>query len=152
VCEQAQVLRKGILLAACCLLQACATVPKDGVPSNVQSHGIGEPLTAVPGDAGRGREIVVGRDANCLLCHAIPESGERFMGNVGPPLSRVASRLTAGELRLRVIDPTRVNRDAAMPAYFRISDLDNVAEAYRGKSILTAQQIEDVVAYLLTLR
>jgi L-cysteine S-thiosulfotransferase len=110
------------------------------------------PLTAVPGDAARGREIVAGRDGNCLLCHAIPETGERFMGNVAPPLSGVGARLTAGQIRLRVADPTRVRPDAVMPAYFRTRDLNDVAVPYRGKTILTAQQVEDVVAFLLTLR
>jgi len=74
------------------------------------------------------------------------------MGNVAPPLSRVATRLSEGQLRLRVVDPTRVNRDVVMPAYYRVHDPHGVAEPYRGKPILTAQQVEDVVAYLLTLR
>lgn len=108
-------------------------------------------LTGIPGDAVRGRQIVIGRDGNCLLCHAIPETGERRMGDVAPPLSHVAARLTAGQLRLRVADPTRVNPAAAMPSYYRAHGLDSVARAYRGKTILTAQQVEDVVAYLLTL-
>lgn len=95
---------------------------------------------------------MAGRDANCLLCHAVPESGERFMGNVAPPLSGVGARLSAAQLRLRVVDQSRLNRDTVMPSYYRVSGLNNVAEAYRGKPILTAQQVEDVVAYLQTLR
>jgi sulfur-oxidizing protein SoxX len=106
----------------------------------------------MPGEASRGREVVTGRDANCLLCHSIPETGERFMGNVAPPLSGVGMRLTPGQLRLRLVDPTRLNRDVAMPAYYRTQGLDNVMEQYRGKPVLTAQQVEDVVAYLTTLR
>jgi sulfur-oxidizing protein SoxX len=74
------------------------------------------------------------------------------MGNVAPPLSGVGSRLTAGQIRLRVVDPTRVKPDIAMPAYYRTHGLDGVAEAFRGKPVLTAQQVEDVVAYLGTLR
>jgi sulfur-oxidizing protein SoxX len=74
------------------------------------------------------------------------------MGNVAPPLSGIGSRASAGELRLRIVDPTRVNKDAVMPAYYRVHELDGVAAEYRGKPILTAQQVEDVVAYLLTLR
>jgi sulfur-oxidizing protein SoxX len=118
----------------------------------VRNDTIPQPLAARPGDAARGRTLVAGREGNCLLCHAIPETGERFMGNVAPPLSGVATRLSAGQLRLRVADPTRVNPDAVMPAYYRVHDLDAVAGPYRGKPILNAQQIEDVVAYLLTLR
>ena len=96
--------------------------------------------------------MAVGRDGNCLLCHAITETGERFMGNVAPPLTGVGSRLTPGQIRLRVVDPTRIKPDVAMPAYYRTSALDVVAQPYRDKTILTAQQVEDVVAYLSTLR
>ena len=74
------------------------------------------------------------------------------MGNVAPPLSGIGARRSPGELRLRIADPTRLNKDAVMPAYYRVQGLDAVAAEYRGKPILTAQQIEDVVAYLLTLR
>jgi sulfur-oxidizing protein SoxX len=74
------------------------------------------------------------------------------MGNVAPPLSKVATRLSQGQLRLRVVDATRVKPDVAMPSYFRTEALDSVAEGYRGKSILTAQQVEDVVSFLMTLR
>jgi sulfur-oxidizing protein SoxX len=142
-----------IFLSACCLLCSCATVSDDQgiLQYQVQGDAIVKPLTSTPADPARGRIFVSGRDGNCLLCHAIPETGERFMGNVGPPLSHVATRLTDGQLRLRVVDPTRVNREVAMPAYYRIDALDGVAESYRGKPLLTAQQVEDVVAYLLTL-
>lgn len=95
---------------------------------------------------------MAGRDANCLLCHAVPETGERFMGNVGPPLSGVGGRLSAAQLRLRIVDQSRLNRDTVMPSYYRVSGLTRVAAAYRGKPVLTAQQIEDVIAYLQTLR
>lgn len=106
----------------------------------------------VAGNPVEGRSIVAGRDGNCLLCHSIPETGERLMGNVAPPLSKVATRLSQGQLRLRVVDATRVKREVAMPSYFRIEALDSVAEGYLGKTILTAQQVEDVVAFLMTLR
>ena len=118
----------------------------------VRGDAMPDPLTGAAGDAARGRAIVTGRDANCLLCHSIAETGERFMGNVGPALSGVGSRLTAGQIRLRVVDPTRIKPDIAMPAYYRTRDLDAVAEPYRGNPVLTAQQVEDVVAYLATLR
>ena len=131
------------------LMTGCGTHELSARP--LGSDTLSQPLTSTPGDAVRGREIVVGRDGNCLLCHAIPQTGERFMGNVAPPLSGVGARLTAGQLRLRIVDPTRINPDAAMPAYHRTEGLDQVAEPYRGKPVLTAQQVEDVVAYLLTL-
>lgn len=94
----------------------------------------------------------MGREANCLLCHAIPDSAERFMGNVGPPLAGVGSRLDAGQLRLRIVDITRIRPEAAMPAYFRTQGLDSVAAAFQGRTVLDAQEVEDVVAYLSTLR
>ena len=128
---------------------ACAAT---SLPYSVRGDAIVEPLSKEPGDAQRGREVVVGRDANCLLCHSIPDPSQRFMGNVAPPLAGVGSRLTPGQIRLRVVDPTRVNPDVAMPAYYRTHGLDRVMEQYRGKPVLTAQQIEDVVAYLSTLR
>jgi L-cysteine S-thiosulfotransferase len=139
--------------AACILLlAACAVAEQGTVPYVVQGDAIPQPLTTVPGEPARGREIVTGRDANCLLCHAIPETGERFMGNVAPQLSGVGNRLTPGQLRLRVVDPTRLKPDVAMPAYYRTQGLDRVMEPYRGKPVLSAQQVEDVVAYLTTLK
>jgi sulfur-oxidizing protein SoxX len=126
--------------------------PEGTVPYVVQGDAIPQPLTASAGEPAKGREVVTGRDANCLLCHSIPETGERFMGNVAPSLSGVGTRLTPGQLRLRVVDPTRLKPDVAMPAYYRTHGLDRVMEPYRGKPVLTAQQVEDVVAYLATLR
>src|SRR5688572_31132409 len=136
------------ILMTALLVTACAT--RSGNAPELQVHGdaLPEPLTAVPGDPVRGRGIVTGRDANCLLCHSVRETGERFMGNVAPPLSGVGARLSAGQIRLRVVDPTRLKRDAVMPAYYRVDGLNDVALPYRGKPILTAQQVEDVVAYL----
>ena len=104
------------------------------------------------GDAVRGREVVMGRDGNCLLCHAIPETGARFMGNLGPTLSGIGARLDVAQLRLRLVDPQRANPDSIMPAYARIDGLTQVTQAWRGKPILTAQQIDDTVAFLATLR
>ena len=118
----------------------------------VDNDAIAAPLTQTPGDATRGREILMGRDGNCLLCHAAPETGARFMGNLAPPLSGVGERLDAGQLRLRIVDSMRINRQTIMPSYYRVDRFAQVAEQYRGKPILSAQQVEDVVAYLLTLR
>jgi L-cysteine S-thiosulfotransferase len=144
--------RTAILAGAGTSLAACAT-PSDGlVRYEVAGDSIPAALTSTAGDPQRGRAIVVGREGNCLLCHAIPETGEKFMGNVAPPLSGVGSRRSAGQLRLRIVDSTRLNKDVAMPAYYRVHGLDSPAAEYRGKPILTAQQVEDVVAYLRTLR
>jgi sulfur-oxidizing protein SoxX len=118
----------------------------------VVDDAIPEPLTAA-GDATRGRRLALDRNGGaCVLCHALPETSARFMGTVGPALDGVGRRYTAGQLRLRIVDGTLVNADAVMPAYYRSEGLNQVATPYRGRTILTAQQIEDVVAYLGTLR
>jgi sulfur-oxidizing protein SoxX len=88
----------------------------------------------------------------CLLCHSGPFPEERFQGNLAPDLGGVGTRLSAAEIRLRIIDASRVNPGTIMPPYFRTEKLERVAPAYRGKTVLTAQQIEDVVAFLVTLK
>ena len=111
-----------------------------------------EPLTANRGDPQRGREAVIDRDrGHCLLCHRIAQLDEGFQGNIGPPLSDVGRRLGAAQLRERLVDPTRLDPATVMPAYFRVADLRQVADDYEGRPILSAQEIEDVVAYLQTL-
>ena len=103
------------------------------------------------GDASRGRELFVAKDeARCVLCHAVP--GVAFAGDVGPSLAGVGSRLTAAEIRLRIADITRVNPDSVMPTFHRTEGMVRVAPAYRGKPVLTGEQVEDLVAYLETLR
>ena len=126
--------------------------PEASIAYRVEGDAIPQPLTAAAGDPARGREVVMSRDGNCLLCHALPESGARFMGNLAPPLSGVGARLDAGQLRLRLADAMRLNPETIMPSYYRVDGLNQVAQSFRGKPILGAQQIEDTVAYLLTLR
>jgi L-cysteine S-thiosulfotransferase len=89
---------------------------------------------------------------NCLICHSVPVAAERFQGDLGPPLAGVGSRLTSGQLRLRLIDQTRINPDTIMPAYYRTEGLIRVAPRYQGKPALTAAEIEDVIAWLGTLK
>ena len=103
------------------------------------------------GDPARGREVFVSRDAgHCVICHSV--AGMSPAGNVGPPLDGVGARLTREELRVRVEDITRVKPDATMPAFHRTEGLHRVASAYQGKPVLTSQQVDDVVAWLSTLR
>ncbi len=140
-------------IGAITLLGGCAGTATDRMLAyRIDNDAIRDPLVSTPGDAGRGREILRGRDGNCLLCHAVPETGAQFMGNLAPALSGVGARWNAGQLRLRIVDPMRLNRNTIMPSYYRTDALAQVATPYRGKPILTAQQVEDVVAYLLTLR
>jgi len=97
--------------------------------------------------------LIVARDsANCVLCHALPEGAVRFAGDVGPSLAGIGARFTAPQLRLRVADNLRLNPTTIMPSYYKVDGLERVAPAYRGKPILSATEIEDVVAYLATLR
>ena len=112
-----------------------------------------DPLTRQPGDAARGRAIVLNRQVGlCLLCHSGPFPEERFQGNLAPDLRGAGTRWTEGQLRLRIVDSSRVNPATIMPAYHRTDGLVRVAPAWRGKPILTAEQIEDVVAFLTTLK
>ena len=100
----------------------------------------------------RGRRIVLDRETgNCLICHKVPEPAEPFQGDLGPDLSGVGTRLTAGQIRLRLVDESRLNPQTLMPPYYRVEGLSRVSARYRGKPVLTAQEIEDVVAYLGTL-
>jgi sulfur-oxidizing protein SoxX len=137
------------------LLTACAaTSPKSPSTIAIVSGEITSPLSASIPDAERGRKILIGRDSNCILCHAVPETGERFFGNLAPSLSGIGKRLTAAQMRARIVDPLFFNKESIMPAYYRLKDegLNRVAETYRGKPVLNAEQIEDVIAYLLTLK
>lgn len=118
----------------------------------VVDDAIAAPLTAQPGDAARGRAIVVNRQVGlCLLCHSGPLPEERFQGNLAPTLEGVGSRLSEGQLRLRLVDARALNPHSIMPAYFQTDGLTRVAPAVQGKPLLDAQQIEDVVAFLRTL-
>jgi sulfur-oxidizing protein SoxX len=110
-------------------------------------------LTGTKGDAARGRAIVADRHVGlCLLCHSAPIPEERFQGELAPDLKGVANRLSEGQLRLRIVDSSRLNPATIMPSYYRTEGLARVAPAFRGKTVLSAEQIEDVVAYLMTLR
>jgi len=139
--------RRAAAVACVALVAGCAggAAPPDA------AHGIPAPLDGRSGDASRGRALVEARDpANCVLCHAIP--GAAVAGNLGPPLAGVGGRLDRAQLRLRVADERRVMPETIMPSYFRIDGLNDVAPAYRGRTILDAQAVEDIVAYLATLQ
>ena len=113
---------------------------------------IPEPLTAQPGDPARGRRIVLARDeGDCTICHAMPLPQREFHGTIGPPLDGIGRRATPGTIRLRLVDPKAFNPETIMPAYYKVAGLHRVLERYRARTILTAQQIEDIIAYLLTL-
>jgi sulfur-oxidizing protein SoxX len=122
-------------------------------PYAVAGDAIPASLTGAKGDPGRGRAIVANRLVGlCLLCHSGPFPEERFQGTLGPDLKGAGTRWSAGQLRLRMVDSTRLNPDSIMPPYYRVDGLTRVAPAFLGKPVLSAEQIEDVVAYLATLR
>jgi sulfur-oxidizing protein SoxX len=119
----------------------------------LQGDGMPQPLTATPGDPARGRAIVASRQQGlCLLCHSGPFPEERFQGTVATSLAGAGSRWTAAQLRLRVVDSRRLNADTVMPSFHRTDGLQRVGPAWQGKPVLDAQQVEDVVAFLGTLR
>jgi sulfur-oxidizing protein SoxX len=110
-------------------------------------------LAGGKGDPERGRMIVTNRYVGlCLLCHSGPFPEERMQGTLAPDLKGAGSRWSEGQLRLRIVDAGRLNPNTIMPPYYRIDGLSRVAPSLRGKPVLTAEQIEDVVAFLGTLR
>jgi sulfur-oxidizing protein SoxX len=127
---------------------------QDGLrPFAVVGDAIPQSLTGGKGDAARGRAIVASRQVGlCLLCHSGPFPEERLQGTMAPDLQGAGSRWSEGQLRLRIADAARLNPETIMPPYYRIDGLNRVAPSFRGKPVLSAEQIEDVVAYLATLR
>jgi len=130
------------LVAVCCA--AGLASGEDALPTS---------LTGAPGDPVRGRAIVISRQAGlCLLCHSGPFPEERFQGNLAPSLAGAGSRWSEGQLRQRIVDSSQIVPTTIMPAYHRTEGLTRVAPAFQGKPVLSAQQIEDVVAFLMTLK
>jgi L-cysteine S-thiosulfotransferase len=141
------------LAFAAALLASGASAAQELATYIVVGDAIPDSLTGKPGDEQRGRSIVAQRTAGlCILCHAAPIPEERLQGNLAPDLAGAGKRWTPGQLRLRLVDPARLNRDTIMPSYYRLDRLQRVARNFADKPILTAEQIEDVVAYLATLK
>ena len=119
----------------------------------VDTERIDQSLTGAPGDAARGREVAINtKQGNCLACHKMPIPEQPFHGAVGPDISEVGSALSEGELRLRIVNAKVLNPDTIMPAFYRNDGFQRVMKKFQGKTILSAQQVEDVVAYLMTLK
>jgi len=129
-------------------------LPADYCVWGAVDYAIVEPLCGLAGDAQRGSEIVTdsGR-GNCLACHQLPIPGIEAYGTIGPPLAGISSRLSVPQIRLRVVDSRDINPMSIMPGYYRDPRLINrPAKQYKGKTFLSAQQVEDVIAYLSTLK
>ena len=150
----AQVLSRAVMLA-CCSVMWPASAPAQEALRNwaVVSDAIPASLTGAKGDPVRGRAIVTNRQVGlCLLCHSGPFPEERLQGTMAPDLKGSGSRWSEGQLRLRIVDAGRLNPDSIMPPYYRTDGLTRVAPSFQGKPVLTAEQIEDVVAFLVMLR
>ncbi len=130
-----------------------AVAGTDGVAEyTVTNYAIESPLAGLQGDAAEGRKIAIDRKkGNCLACHRMPIPEEADHGNIGPDLKGVSSRLTEAQLRLRVVDPKQINPETMMPAFHKTEGLHRVMKKFAGKPILTAQEVEHVIAYLKTL-
>jgi L-cysteine S-thiosulfotransferase len=141
------------LAAIICLITTSAALADTLVPYEIQGDAVPRSLTGTPGDAARGRAIVGNRQVGlCLLCHSGPFPEEHFQGDLAPSLSGAGARWSEGQLRLRIVDASRLAPDTIMPPFYRTEGLTRVAPAFAGKTILTAAQVEDVVAYLVSLR
>ena len=134
--------------------EQAASLPSDYCEWEVVDYAIEQPLCGLAGDARRGREIVTDSyRGNCLACHQLPIPGIEAYGTIGPPLQGIASRLTEAQIRLRVVDTRNINPMSIMPGFYRDPRLINrPGKAYRGRTFLTAQQVEDVIAYMVTLK
>lgn len=139
------------------LLAVATALPFASSAEGLQSHtvvgdGIPDSLTGSPGDATRGRALVLDRASTCILCHGGPFPETRFQGDLAPSLAGAGGRWTASQLRLRLVDASRFNPTTIMPSYYRIDGLERVGKSWQGKPILSTEQIEDIVAYLVSLR
>jgi sulfur-oxidizing protein SoxX len=152
-------IRPAILIAACLLTGIAPAAAQTAAPPSlvnfeIKDQGISASLTGAKGDPKKGEAVVISRvQGNCLACHVVTAlAREPFHGNTGPALDGVAGRLSEGEIRLRLVDGTKINPETMMPSFYRVEGFNRVLPNFRGKSVLTAEQVEDVVAYLLTLK
>jgi sulfur-oxidizing protein SoxX len=142
----------GVWLAMAAFALPCAVHAQALRAYTVVADAIPVSLTGNPGDAARGRALVLDRTSTCILCHSGPFPEEKFQGDLAPGLAGAGSRWSEGQLRLRLVDAGSLNPATIMPSYYRVAGLNRVGPAWRGKPILSAEQIEDMVAYLMTLR
>lgn len=149
----AQPFRLGLFAAG---LLVCGIAAAETIAPPITEDGIAAPLSGFVGDATRGRAIVANRQVGlCVLCHQVPDAlgiPVAFQGNVAPSIAGAGSRWSPAQLRLRIVDGRKLNTQSIMPAYHRTEGLVRVGAAWQGRPILDAQQVEDVVAFLVTLK
>lgn len=141
-----------IAVIAVSLAFACGAGAEELLPYDVVGDGIPASLTGSPGNSTRGRALVLARTTTCILCHSGPFPETRFQGDLAPDLTGAGNRWSASQLRLRLVDASRFNAETIMPSYYRNGSLVRVGRSFAGKPILSAAEIEDIVAFLATLR
>jgi L-cysteine S-thiosulfotransferase len=140
-------------IVAVALVASAAPSHAELVPYKIAGDAIPASLTGGPGDAARGRAIVANHNTGlCLLCHSGPFPEDKFQGTMAPDLAGAGARWSEGQLRLRIVDASKFNPATIMPPFYRVDHLTRVAPAFRDKPVLTAVEVEDVVAYLMTLK
>ena len=144
-----------VVVAVACAVLAGTVAAEELVEYTVDTtnYSIPKPLTATPCDPAKGRAAAVDRKrGNCLACHTMPVPEQPFHGLIAPPLGSVGARYDAGQFRLRLVDPKVLNPNTPMPSFYKVKGIFRPSKNFAGKPILTAQEVEDVVAYLLTLQ
>ena len=141
-----------ITVMAAALALSVAAGAQTPAPVGIVGDGIPESLTGTAGDAARGRALVLDRTTTCILCHSGPFPETRFQGDLAPDLAGAGNRWSASQLRLRLVDAAHFNPDTIMPSYYRTDGFVRIGRNWTGKPILNAAQIEDIVAFLATLR
>ena len=155
-------MKQMIALAVCAATLpglAMAEIAPHEVP--FEDYAIAVSLTGVPGDPVEGRKVLESRAlGNCVACHQNGDMPEvPFQGDVGPSLDYAGERWSEGELRALIVNAKLIFEGTVMPAFYKSSGFIRPGEAFTMKpaaeplpTLLTAQQVEDVVAYLMTLK
>ncbi|MEM7425932.1 MAG: sulfur oxidation c-type cytochrome SoxX [Pseudomonadota bacterium] len=135
-------------------LALATTVGAETVKYKVDDEAIKASLTGKAGDPANGKKVFLNRKkGNCLACHVVSSLKDQpFHGEVGPPLDGTASRWSEGELRLRIVNPKLLNEDTIMPSFYKTDGFHRVLKKFKGKSVISAQEVEDVLAYIMTFK
>jgi sulfur-oxidizing protein SoxX len=135
------------------LLLSSPASAADLIKYQINNDAIATSLTGKAGDPVNGKKLATNRKkGNCLACHSMPIPEQAFHGNIGPDLKGISSRYSEGELRLRIVNPKVLNSETIMPAFYKADGFNRVMKKFAGKTIITAQEVEDIVAYLMTLK
>lgn len=145
-------MKRAAYTLAVCVIGCVPGTASSLLTYEIVGDAIPKSLTGTTGDPVRGRVVVIKRESTCLLCHSGPFPDQRFQGDLSPDLTGVGSRWSEGQLRMRMVDAAQLNPATIMPSFYKIEGLNRVAPNLRGKPVLTADEIEDVVAYLTTLK